>query len=526
MKNLNGTFFTKNYFKKLISSVLAASIIGMSFCGVVIADETQNDSSQEQTTITQYDNNDGEFISDYVTKIVEYLDVYAKDGVNQKTLYKAGLQEVLKQHPELYEVVMNALLSSIDENSVFYQSGEFEEFISQLEGAIGGIGITFYEDGINLLVGAVYEGSPAEKAGIKSGYILDSVDGVSLEGASTADAQKLIRGEVGTTVVIGVKASETDAEVITFSIVREQIVIKNSVAYNIFPANYLEESSNKNDKNEDIMYIKIYAFMDNAGEQFGKAMQEADAKNINNIIIDVRDNGGGYVNQAVLIANYFVPNGNIIVSEDYKIDLFDTTYLSQNERTKKNDIVVLVNENSASASEILTAAIKENDVGVVIGTNTFGKGTIQNSSALKDGEAIKFTVAYYLTPSGANIDHIGIEPDAVVENSYIPFDTTGYSDFTYTSTYQLGDIADDVSKAKKIFAVWGAYTGDANQNNFDEELSSLVAVFQASEGLFPYGVLDLTTQAALYKSLNETQVVIDEQIEAAFNHYGQTFEIN
>lgn len=529
MKKLTLRLFKKNYCMKLISSLLAAGIIGMSFCGAVLAEEIQTvDTQQEQTYQTDYDNNDGEFISDYVTKIIEYLDIYTRDGISQGSLYKAGLQEVLKQHPELYEEVMNALLSSIDENSVFYKSGEFEQFISQLEGAVAGIGITFYEDGNTLIVGTVYEDSPAAKAGVKSGDILDSVDGVSLEGVPIDAAQGLIRGEVGSTVVIGVRRDETDADVLYFTITREEIMVKQSVAYKIFPANNLDgiaSDSNENE-NEDIMYIKIYAFMDNTGEQFGKAMEEADAKNINNIIIDMRDNGGGYVAQAVNVANYFVPKGNVIVTEDHKIDLFDTTFVSENERTQKNDVVVLVNENSASASEIVTAAIKENGVGVVIGTTTFGKGTVQNSSPLKDGEVMKFTVAYYLTPSGTNIDHVGIAPDAYVENSFIPFDATGYSDFTYTSTYQLGDTASDISKAKKIFEVWGAYSGDVDNDYFDQELSSAVTAFQASEGLFPYGVLDITTQSALYKALGETKIVVDEQIEAAFNHYGQTFVSN
>ena len=111
-------------------------------------------------------------------------------------------------------------------------------------------------------------------------------------------------------------------------------------------------------------------------------------------------------------------------------------YKSDNKRTAENDVVVLVNENSASASEILAAAIQENGVGVVIGTRTYGKGTVQSSVNLKDDEAMKFTVAYYLTPSGNNIDKIGVTPDAVVENGSEPFDYSSYEDFDYTAVYQ------------------------------------------------------------------------------------------
>ena len=226
-------------------------------------------------------------------------------------------------------------------------------------------------------------------------------------------------------MTVGVLREGVD-DVLYFTLTREEIGEKQSVAYKIVSA-----PDEQNEQNSaKVMYIKIYGFMDNTSDQFDAAVKEADSQNINNIIIDVRDNGGGYITQAVKVANYFVPNGNVIVTEDHKVDLFDITYKSNNERTQKNDVVVLVNEYSASASEILAAAIKENEVGVLIGTKTYGKGTVQSSVSLKDGEAMKYTAAYYLTPSGENIDKIGITPDAVVENGSVPFD---YSCLLYTS---------------------------------------------------------------------------------------------
>ena len=260
-------------------------------------------------------------------------------------------------------------------------------------------------------------------------------------------------------------------------------------------------------------------------DQFDAAVKEADSQNINNIIIDVRDNGGGYITQAVKVANYFVPNGNVIVTEDHKVDLFDITYKSNNERTQKNDVVVLVNEYSASASEILAAAIKENEVGVLIGTKTYGKGTVQSSVSLKDGEAMKYTAAYYLTPSGENIDKIGITPDAVVENGSVPFDYSGYEDFDYSRIYNPGESDANISKAKKILNVWGRYNGNINDPYFDSELESAVAQFQNNQELFPYGVLDLTTQRELYNALQNTTVIVDNQLEAAFKHFGLKAEI-
>lgn len=504
-------------FKRLLAAAIAASCLVLPFGGTVTADEPETAVS---TAAPADQSQDGEFISDYVSQVIDYLSVYAKDGVNQLSLYKAGLLEILKQHPELYETVMSAILGSIDEHSVFYKSGEFEQFISQLEGAVGGIGITFNESNGNLLVGSVYENSPAAKAGILTGDILYSADGNNLLGVSIEVAQKYIRGQVGSPVTVGVLREGVD-DVLYFTLTREEIGEKQSVAYKIVSA-----PDEQNEQNSaKVMYIKIYGFMDNTSDQFDAAVKEADSQNINNIIIDVRDNGGGYITQAVKVANYFVPNGNIIVTEDHKVDLFDITYKSNNERTQKNDVVVLVNEYSASASEILAAAIKENEVGVLIGTKTYGKGTVQSSVSLKDGEAMKYTAAYYLTPSGENIDKIGITPDAVVENGSVPFDYSGYEDFDYSRIYNPGDSDANISKAKKILNVWGRYNGNINDPYFDSELESAVAQFQNNQELFPYGVLDLTTQRELYNALQNTTVIVDNQLEAAFKHFGLKAEI-
>lgn len=500
-------------FKKIAALVLLICLVAVPFGSAVYGDEPTETAAESQY--------DGEYISEYVEQIVEYLALFAKEGVTRDSLYESALLEVLKQHPELYETVMNALLSSIDEHSVYYKSGEFQQFISQLEGAVGGIGITFNEVGDTLVVGSVYEDSPAAKAGVLPGDILYSADGNSLIGIALSAAQNYIRGEVGTQVVVGV-LREGYTEPLYFTIIREEIGEKLSVYHTVY------EGVDQSDptKTRQLMYIRIYTFMDNSAAQFKEAIDEADSKGITDIVIDVRDNGGGYLGAAAEIANFFVPEGNVIVTEDHKLDMMDVVYKSDNKRTAENDVVVLVNENSASASEILAAAIQENGVGVVIGTRTYGKGTVQSSVSLKDDEAMKFTVAYYLTPSGNNIDKIGVTPDAVVENGSEPFDYSSYEDFDYTAVYQRGISDPNVAKAKAIFAVWGWYTGDVTNPYFDGELEAAITEYQAYNDLFPYGVLDLTTQRQLYKDLTETTVEIDNQFDAALSHFGITLAEN
>ncbi|HIV86179.1 MAG TPA: PDZ domain-containing protein [Candidatus Monoglobus merdigallinarum] len=489
--------------RSAVAALLAVSVISLS--AAVFADETSSPAA---------DMSNGEYVAGYVEQIVEFLSLYAKPGVTQATLYEAALTEILKQHPEYYEMIMEAMLSSIDEHSEYYKSGEFGEFISQLESEVGGIGITFFEDGENLIVGTVIEDSPAERIGIQPGDILYSADGTILIGAGINAAQNCIRGEVGTQVVIGVLRGGS-SDPVYYTITRETVDTRSSLSYSII------DGTDEDDPNtaRRLMYIRITSFIDNTAEEFGKAVAEADAENISDIIIDVRDNGGGYLSQAAEVANYFVPAGSVIVSEDHKADLFDVVYKSDNTRTAENNVVVLVNGNSASASEILAAAIQENGVGVVIGTQTYGKGTVQSMSAVEGG-VMKYTSAYYLTPNGNNIDGTGVTPDAVVENEARPFDYSGYEDFDYSGVYERGMSDGNVAKAKKILNVWGLYGGDLNDPYFDSALETLIAQFQLSMGLFPYGVLDITTQTALYRELTNTVVEYDTQFDAALSHFG------
>lgn len=493
-------------FKRFIAAMLALCCLCLSFGGTVFADDEQ----------TLPADSDGDFIAAYVDQIAEYLSVYAVDGVSTMTLYRAAMMRVLREHPELYDSVMDAMLSSIDQYSVYYPgTEEFNSFITNLEGKVGGIGITFNEVGENLVVGTVYENSPASAAGILPGDILYSANGTNLIGATIDAAKELIRGEIGTIVELGILRGDS-GEPINFTIVRDEIAEKLSVTYNILSgADESDPSINRN-----VMYIKIYSFMDNSAEQFAAALAEADKQGITDIIIDVRDNGGGYIIQAVDIAENFVPKGNNIVTEDHKVDLFDIVYTSNNESDKKYDLTVLVNENTASASEILAAAVQENEVGAIIGTNTYGKGTVQSMVSLKDGEAMKYTSANYLTPTGRNIDKIGITPDSVVENTYIPFDSSGYANFDYSAVYEQGMSDENVARAKKMFAVWDQYSGDVDDPYFDAELADAITLFQASKGLFPYGVLDITTQLAVYQALVETKELVDEQLLCALRHYG------
>ncbi len=442
-----------------------------------------------------------------VGEIVEYLDLYARyEDVDKESLYKEGLLKVLNEHPELYEEVMKGILESIDEHSEYYNSEETKALREQITGTIVGIGITFQmcKDGVD--VRSVIPETPASKAGLEVGDVIVTVDDILLTGMNSDVAASHIRGEKGTKVRVGVKRKGL-SKLLYLDMTREEIT-GTSIESRIYT-----------DGAEKLMYICVYGFVSNTAECFKEALDEAEKSKIKNLVIDVRDNGGGLLDQAIMMADYLVPKGRIITTEDHKIGLFNYSYRAELEDTAEFDTVVLINENSASASEVLAAALSENGCATLIGTKSYGKGTIQTVVDLIRGDSIKYTVGYYLTPNQNNINGIGLTPDAVVENTTEPFDMSGYTDFRYTSVYKMGDKGEEIKTAKELLKVWGAYEGEVN-DVFDGELESAVYLFQASTELFPYGVLDLTTQRELYTRIEKSKVVIDNQLDAAFSHFG------
>lgn len=450
---------------------------------------------------------DGTDAAYYAQSVVEYLSLYARyDEVDQKNLYKEGLLGILEKNPELYESVMHEILSSIDEHSEYYNADETRMLKENITGVIVGIGITFQmcDEGVD--VRSVIPDTPASKGGLRVGDIIVSADDTSLVGLNSDTASTYIKGEEGTTVRIGIKR-EGVSDIIYVDLVREKIV-GTSVTSEQFK-----------DGDAEAMYIKIHSFSSNTAEEFEKKLKVAEAAGIKNIIIDLRDNGGGIFEQAISIADMLVPKDSIITTEDHKIELLNYVYKAQLDDTEKFDIAIIINENSASASEVLAAALAENECAVLIGEKSYGKGTIQTVADLTNGDSIKYTVGYYLTPLGNNINGVGIEPDSVVENTFTPFDMTPYAKFKYETVYRIGDTGEEIKTAKELLTVWGLYDGEID-DIFDKKMEKAVNDFQSYSGLYPYGVLDLTTQRELYTRLENSKVEHDDQLDAALAYFG------
>lgn len=285
-----------------------------------------------------------------------------------------------------------------DEYSQYITKEEYEEFSANIMGNYVGIGIymAVYKDSEEIVVLATMPDSPAEKAGLQSGDIITKVNDVAYTGDELDTASNAIKGEAGTKVTLEIQRGE---ELLTFEIERQKVIV-NPVTSEVLENN--------------IGYISLVSFDEECSEQFKEKYEELASQGIKGLIIDLRNNGGGIVQEALTIANYIVPKGK---------DLLITVNKNEKEVIEKATedpiitvpVVVLVNENSASASEILVGALKDNGCATIIGKRTFGKGVIQEVLKLSDGSGIKLTTEEYYTPNRTKINKVGIEPDITVE---------------------------------------------------------------------------------------------------------------
>ena len=280
-----------------------------------------------------------------------------------------------------------------DQYSNYFTEKEYEEWQSSLSGEFDGIGVTYHENekGEYEII-STFKGSPAEKAGMQKGDIITKVDGKEYDTTDLLSTH--IRGKAGTDVKITYMRNGKE-KTVTITRARIKMTTVESEAMD-----------------GNIGYIKINSFEKNTATEFKDALTDMEDKKVKGLIIDLRDNGGGLVNSSTEIVDMLIDKGTIMYTEDNK-GKKEYTY-STDGRTDL-PYVVLVNENSASASEIMTAAIKENKGGKIVGTKTFGKGIIQQSSELKDGTGYKLTILQYFSPNGNKIHGEGIEPDIKVQ---------------------------------------------------------------------------------------------------------------
>ena len=329
-------------------------------------------------------------------------------AINQKEINR--FIEILKQikknyvyeldDEKIFNDALKGILNKLDPHSNYYTKNEYLEILNKTKGEYGGIGVEVSIIDGNLQIIKIIDNSPASEAEFKEGDIILELDEQRIQGMSTNDIKNIIYGDVNTTLKIKIYSNEIKKN-IDFELQRK-----------ILKINSIENKFLEN----DVLYIKINYFSDSTYDDLATLIKNSDVK-INGIILDLRDNGGGVLEQAIKISDAFLEKGEI-VSIHYKEKDDFKKYNASNNNIVPNSLpmVVLINNFSASASEIVIGALKDNKRALIVGNKTFGKGSIQNILPLKDNDAMKLTVALFYRPNGSMIQNNGIKPDIEIDN--------------------------------------------------------------------------------------------------------------
>lgn len=317
------------------------------------------------------------------------------------------------ENTELCDQMYSGMASAMgDPYTEYMNEKQMTEFLSEAGGSICGIGVVITEEDGKCVIREVLDNSPAQKAGLSAGDILLSVDGNDTNGMSVVDISSLTKGREGTTVDISILR---DGNTLDFQLRRSMIDICYVTA--------------KQDGN--IGYIKISEFTKVTANQFDEKLDELMSQDISGLIIDLRDNPGGMIDIVTKIADRLLPEGIVTYTVDKNGNRRD--FVSDSEYVDI-PVAVLVNGGSASASELLTGALQDSGRGVIIGTQTYGKGIVQGLYTLSDGSGLKITIQKYYTPKGVCIQGVGITPDFVIESDDT---TTGNDDKQYRKAVEI-----------------------------------------------------------------------------------------
>lgn len=308
-------------------------------------------------------------------------------------------ENVVEDEDKIYGAIKGLVEAYTDPYTVFMTPEESKQFSDNIEGVLEGIGAELSVEEKQLVIVSPLKNSPAEKAGLRPGDVILKINDEIAADLSLFDAIMKIRGEKGTTVKLTILRKGVD-DPFDVSIIRDSIDIESVT---------VEKLDN------GITYLSVNQFNDKTNEQFSKAISEMILTRPKGIIIDLRYNGGGYLDTAVEMLSYILPVGEEAVTIKVRGQADEVMNANGNPKILDVPLVVLVNEGSASASEIVAGAVQDHKRGIIMGTQTFGKGSVQEVESFADGSSIRMTIARWYTPKDRNVDKVGLTPDVVVE---------------------------------------------------------------------------------------------------------------
>jgi carboxyl-terminal processing protease len=405
---------------------------------------------------------------------------------------------------KLIEGALTGMVAAVgDPYTQYLDVKEATSLNDTISASFEGIGAEVMQQGDTIMIVSPIAGSPAEKAGLKPNDVLLKADDKNLTGLSLNEAVSFIRGEKGSEVLLTIRRGETQFEV---SVTRDTIPVE-TVVYNL------------DEDNPTIGYVSINSFSNPTYDELVTAVTELRTQGAKSFIFDVRQNPGGILDGALNISNIFVDEGSVIMQTEEKDQepvklVADKKTMGEFKVTEPS--VLLVDEGSASASEILAGALKESADIPIIGTKTFGKGTVQTVASFPDNSELKLTIAKWLTPSGKWINKKGIEPTIPVE---LP-DYTKLLMIDSTKEYQLGDVSSEVENLEKVFDALDYETGPID-GYLDEETVSTIEKFQTEHKLETNGVVSEKTATAMIEDLRNLIKENDTQYEKGLDYLKQ-----
>ena len=361
-------------------------------------------------------------IASFFISIIFFNSVYSKNNLYEKIdLFGEVLENIKNEYvdevdqSEIMDSAINGVLQSLDPYSAYMSPELFKEMQTDTRGEFGGLGIEIgMEAGVVKVISPI-DDTPAAKAGIKAGDYIVKIGKEQVQGKSLLEAVKLMRGPVGTSIDLTIRRKNVKKP-LEFKIIRKIIEVKSV-------------SSEVIGKEKNLGYIRLKSFNENSDKQFLKSVKEFEKRfKIKGYVLDLRNNPGGLLAQAINITDFFLDDGEIVSTKGRKVSETRKFFARKGDEINGKPIVVLINNGSASASEIFAGALKDHKRAIILGESSYGKGSVQSIIPLKNGGGIRLTISKYYLPSGKSISEVGVTPDILVEESDDDFQINSKND--------------------------------------------------------------------------------------------------
>ncbi len=475
-ENLNKTYVEKKPNKRRVVTICLVTIAFV--LGIITSKVVSNLSSGTQSTNSKFS------ILESVYNLMENDWYFGKD--------KDDLSSSL-----IESAIKGMVDAQGDTHTQYMTADEMNSFSSSLDNTLVGVGVSYQVINEKVLIRSILPDSPAEAVGLQMGDLIIAIDGKSTSGMTTNEIKSAVTGKVGTVVKLSIQRGN---EKIDYDITRAQI--------------YTSVTSKILDNN--IGYVNILSFSSGTSEELQTHLDNLRNKGVTKIVLDLRDNGGGYLDTLMKMSAFFMDQGSTVLVQEYRNGSKEIEKTSGAKQYNFENIVMLVNENSASCTEVFAAAMRINEGTKIVGTTTYGKGTVQVAVTFADGSALKYTDAQWLTPNNESIDGKGVTPDYEVKLDPALYESL--LDLSEEENYSYDSVSTKVATAQKYLKFLG-YSVDRTDGYFSKDTQSALTNFQTDHQLTVNGQLNMETgnemNSALLRVWDDNRNTYDTQLQKA-----------